>query len=182
MMTHGPSARFHRLACFAAVLAAFWVVAAPGAGAGHKDHGLTASGQAKDRGGITVAGPWARASAGRARNGAAYFTVLNKGAKTDRLIGVQTPIAKKAQLHEHRASNGVMRMRRVVGGLTVAPGGRLSFAPRGRHVMLMGLGKPLKAGDGFPLTLVFERAGRITVNVAIHPIGGSAPVPKHRHK
>jgi copper(I)-binding protein len=170
-----------RFAWSAAALAALWVVATPAAGAGHKDHGAMAPANKTAKGGITIAGPWARASAGRARNGAAYFTILNKGAKTDRLVGAETPRAKKAELHQHRMSDGIMRMREVKGGLAIAPGGKLSFAPRGYHVMLMGLGKPLKAGDGFPLTLVFERAGRITVKVVIHPIGG-APKPMHQHK
>lgn len=181
-MTRDIFAPSRRFVWSAVALAALWVVATPAAGAGHKDHGPAASGQAEAKGGITIAGSWARASAGRARNGAAYFTILNKGAGADRLIGAETPIAKKAELHEHRASNGVMRMREVKGGLAIAPGGSLTFAPRGRHVMLMGLGKPLKAGDGFPLTLVFERAGRITVTVAVHPIGGGTPKPMHRHK
>jgi len=181
MMIRDPFVRALRLACCATVIAAGWVFTLPGAGAGHKAHNTVAPAKTVARGGITVAGAWARASAGRARNGAAYFTIFNKGAKVDRLIGVETPMAKKAQLHEHRMSDGIMRMREVKGGLAIPPGGKLRFAPRGFHVMLMGLGKPLKAGEGFPLTLVFQRAGRITVNVAIHPIGGT-PKPMHRHK
>jgi copper(I)-binding protein len=146
---------------------------------GHKDGGPS---MAVTKGGITVSAPWARASAGRAANGAAYFTAVNKGLRPDRLIGVETPMARKASLHSHTMKDGIMRMRPVTGGLKIAPGGRLTFQSGGHHVMLMGLKSPLKAGGNFPLTLIFEAAGRITLNIAVRPIGTRAPRPMHHSR
>ena len=145
--------------------------------AADRGHGDMSPAKAVTKGTITVSNPWARASAGRAANGAAYFAIANKGASADRLIGVEAAVARKASLHSHTMSGGIMRMRPVKGGLTVAPGGRLGFAPGGTHVMLMGLKAPLKAGESFPLTLIFQGAGRIILKVPVRPIGAGAPGP-----
>lgn len=60
-----------------------------------------------------------------------------------------------------------MRMREVTDGVAVAPGTTVKFAPGGYHIMLMGLKQPLKAGDRFPLTLKFAKAGSVTVDVQV---------------
>jgi len=179
-MTLRPFSPFFPLAVCSAAITVLWFFAE--LGAGHKNHDAMALAKKATKGDIIVLRPWARASAGRAYNGAAYFTILNRGTRADRLIGSNTLIAKKAELHEHRMADGIMRMREVKGGLAISAGGKLSFAPRGYHVMLAGLAKPLKAGEGFMLTLVFERAGRITIHVVVHPIGGAPklmPMPRH---
>ncbi len=180
-MTRRPISSTLSLAVCAIALALSWALASPSAGAGHKAHGAMAPTKSASSGGLVVMTPWSRASAGRARNGVAYFTVTNKGGQADRLIGAKTSIAKKTQLHGHSMSRGIMRMREIKGGLKIAPSATLTFAPRGRHVMLMGLAAPLKAGENFSLTLMFERAGPITVSVAVHPIG-DVPKVMHPHK
>ena len=114
--------------------------------------------------------PWARASAGAAKNGAAFLTVTAKGAG-DRLTGVASPVAATAELHESIDDKGVMKMRPVA-GVALEPGKSVTLAPGGYHVMLMGLKAPLKAGDSFPLTLKFERAPELTVTVKVEALGG----------
>jgi hypothetical protein len=125
--------------------------------------------------GITVSNAWARASAGAATTGAAYFSITDSAA-ADRLIGVSTPVAGKADLHESRNENGVMQMR-AVPALLLEHGKTLTLAPGGYHVMLMDLKQPLKVGDGFPLTLTFEKAPPITVQVTVGAAGAAAPMP-----
>jgi len=61
----------------------------------------------------------------------------------------------------------VMRMREVNGGVALAAGSQVKFMPGGYHIMLMGLKQPLKAGDRFPLTLKFAKAGSVTVEVLV---------------
>jgi copper(I)-binding protein len=115
--------------------------------------------------------PWARASAGAAKTGAAYLTITDTGTP-DRLIGASTPAADTAELHESMADMGTMKMRPVA-GLDLAPGKPMKLAPGGYHLMLMGLKAPLKAGDTFPLTLRFEHAPPLTVTVAVEPVGAT---------
>jgi copper(I)-binding protein len=115
--------------------------------------------------------PWARASAGAAKAGAAYLTITDQG-QPDRLIGASTPVADTAELHESSGDMGNMKMR-PVNGLDLAPGKPVKLAPGGSHLMLMGLKAPLKAGDTFPLTLRFEHAPPLTVTVTVEPLAAA---------
>jgi periplasmic copper chaperone A len=130
---------------------------------------------------VTVSNAWARASAGMAHNGAAYFSIQN-GHRADKLIGISTPIAKRAEIHSHTMTGGVMRMREVKGGIALKPGVQFTFQPGGHHAMLVGLAAPLKAGAHFPLTLVFEHAGKIPLTVLVrslrHVPAPSSDMPK----
>jgi len=119
--------------------------------------------------GISLEHVWARATAGAATTGAAYLTVTDNG-QPDRLVGVSTPVSSTAQLHETIDDQGVMKMR-AVAGIDLAPGKPVLFKPGGYHVMLMGLNSPLKAGDTFPLTLIFEHAPPITASVKVEAAG-----------
>jgi copper(I)-binding protein len=125
-------------------------------------------------GGIRVEQPWARATPGRTTNGAAYFKLRNSGKKADRLLAVSTPVARRAELHTHRMSGGIMRMR-PVDRVDLSAGGDVTFKPGGYHVMLMGLKSPLKKGTQIPLTLTFKKAGKITLKVPVLGVGAMGP-------
>lgn len=121
---------------------------------------------------------WSRAMPPTAPTGAVYFTLQNPGDSPDRLLGVQTPRAKKAELHTHVHKGGMMRMKHV-DSIEVPAGGQVEFKPGSNHVMLFELSAPLVAGERFPLTLEFEHAGEVTVDV---PIQDQAPEPSgHEH-
>jgi len=120
--------------------------------------------------GPTVTDAWARATAPGVDVGAAYMTI-DGGAKSDRLVGASTPRAAMGHLHTVEEKDGVSRMR-AVDGIEVPAGKRVELAPKGTHVMLMGLGRPLVAGESFPVTLKFEKAGEQTVTVQVRPATG----------
>ena len=120
--------------------------------------------------------PFARATPPGARSGGVFLSVENNGDRADRLLGVSTPVAGTAELHQMVMDAGVMRMRSVA-GLDVKPGGRLVLQPGGYHVMLADLKRPLQAGDSFPLTLGFEKAGSIEVSVVVENMGAGAMHP-----
>lgn len=126
-------------------------------------------------GSLQVAHPWARASAGAAPTGAAYLAIENRGDAADRLLSASTPAAERAELHTHIHEGGVMKMREVEGGIELPAGEQVFLAPGGLHVMLMGLKAPLKEGERFPLTLTFEKAGELQVEVAVEAIGYQPP-------
>jgi periplasmic copper chaperone A len=120
---------------------------------------------------IQISHPWARATPGAAKTGAAYLTLTDHGA-ADRLIGVSTPAAAMAELHKTIDDRGTMKMR-AVDHLTLAPDHPVTLAPGGYHIMLMGLKAPLKRGETFPLTLTFAHAPPMTVTVPVEAIGAS---------
>jgi copper(I)-binding protein len=125
---------------------------------------------------VEVVHPWARATPGGAHTGAVYMTLVNKGKADDRLVGVSSPVAAKAQLHVETNDNGVMKMRPVA-DVDLKPGATAVLKPGGMHVMLMGLKQPLKAGESFPLTLEFAKGGVAKVNVPVEKIGAMGAPP-----
>jgi len=123
---------------------------------------------------ITVQEPWARATPAGAMSGAAYMTLANKTSTADRLTGASSDVAAKVQIHEMKVVNGVMQMREVTGGLAIPAGGSVTLKPGSYHVMLMGLKKPLVAGQSIPLTLTFAKAGNISVTVPVQAMGATS--------
>ena len=117
---------------------------------------------------ISVEDAYARASSPIAKSGAAFMVINNSGDEADRLIGVRTDIARKAELHTHiDDGNGNMSMRKVEGGFVVPANGTHVLKRGGDHVMMMGLTGPLNHGDILRMTLVFEQAGAIDLEVPV---------------
>ncbi len=132
-------------------------------------------------GDLVVQFPWSRASAGGAGAGGAFMMIRNDGHHGDRLIGADSDIAARVQVHMTVMQDGVMRMRHAEDGVEVPAGGVAELKPGGFHVMLMGLKQPLEEGGTFPVTLVFERAGEITVDVQIREAGAMNAGMHHNH-
>jgi len=122
---------------------------------------------------ITVELPWSRATPNGAMTGAVYMTLDNKSGTADRLTGASSDVADKLQIHEMKVENGVMQMREVADGLPIPAGGSVVLKPGSHHVMLIGLKKPLTAGEKFPLMLTFEKAGNISVTVPVQAMGAT---------
>ncbi len=130
-----------------------------------------------EMGDIMIRDGWARASLGGAPNSAAYMIVMVKGDTSDELIGAATPVAEKAELHNHIMEGEIAKMRPVE-AIEVRPGEPAILEPGGFHVMLMGLKEELKAGSAVPLTLTFKNAGEVKVDVLIKDLKESM---KHGH-
>ena len=119
---------------------------------------------------ITVEQAWARATPGGAQTSAVYMTLINNGASADRLVGAATSMADHVQFHKQTEDNGVSRMRDVK-AVELEPGTKVIFKPGEMHMMIVGLKQPLKEGQTFPLTLLFEKADHVDVNVPIEKVG-----------
>jgi len=134
-------------------------------------------------GDLSIGQPWSRATPGSAPVAGGYFSVANKSASPDRLVGVATDLATKAEVHEMAMANGVMTMRQVAGGLPVPANGAVELKPGGFHIMFMGLKHGLKEGDTFKATLQFEKAGPVEVTFTVGGIAAAkAPEPPgHDH-
>lgn len=133
-----------------------------------------------DHGPITVERPWARPTAGGQVNGAAYATLRNAGGSPDRLVAARTEVARAVELHTHTiTAEGVAQMR-PVDAIEVPAAGEARLAPGGLHIMLIDLTAPLAENGTFPLTLVFERAGEIPVEVRVErPGAGTGAAAPH---
>ncbi len=125
------------------------------AGAGHPGHET-----------MKIEHVWSRAVPPTPPTGAVYFKLHSQATEADRLIGARTPRAEKAELHTHVHQDEVMRMEQVE-AVDIPANGHVEFKPGGNHVMLFGVTEPLVAGEHFPITLEFEKAGEITLDVTI---------------
>ena len=130
--------------------------------------------------GIKVDGAWARATPGLVKNGGAYFRARNNGRHGDRIVEVSSNMSAKTEMHTHINDKGVMRMRKV-NGVDVPAGGEVIFKPGSYHIMFIGLHKPLKKGDRFPVTLMFEKAGKHTAEFTVMGVGDMKYQMKSNH-
>ncbi len=115
--------------------------------------------------GVHINDAYARASQA---SGAVFFEIENHQTDDDRLIGVASDAAERVELHTHKEdANGVMQMMEVPEGFVVPGNGTHALSRGGDHVMMMGLKAPLNTGDTVTLTLTFEKAGKVTVEVPV---------------
>jgi periplasmic copper chaperone A len=130
-------------------------------------------------GDLVITQAWSRATPGGAKVAGGYLTIENKGSVADRLIGGSADVAEKVQVHEMGMNNGVMTMRPLDQGLTIEPGKTVKLAPGGYHLMLLDLKTPLKQGDKLPVTLEFEKAGKVKLSLDVQGVGAQGPAGAH---
>lgn len=126
------------------------------------------------KGSITVLHPWARASAAGATTTAAFMEIKASAAGGDKLIGARSDVAKRIELHQHATHNGATDMR-AVKAISVPAGKSVVLAPQGPTLMLVDLAAPLEEGDLVKLSLVFEKAGEISVEATVEPAEATGP-------
>lgn len=116
---------------------------------------------------IEIHGAYAIAPRPNAPTGAAFMLIHNHTSTPDRLIGAASPVAEAVEVHTHEEVDGVMRMRPVEGGVEIPAGTPVLFKRGGLHLMFMGVTDPFEDGDLIPVTLTFEHAGDIAVEVPV---------------
>lgn len=135
---------------------------------------------------LEIGHPYARPTPPGAKTGAAYLSVTNRGKAADRLVQASSSVAASVDLHSMRMEGNIMRMRPEK-AIEVPAGGTVKLEPNGRlHIMLEEIKQPLKKGDRIPLTLRFEKAGEIKVELSVDEPASAASkdAPKeasHQH-
>jgi len=133
-------------------------------------------------GDVNITGIWTRATAPGQKVAGVYFDIESK--KGAKLVGAQTSLTDRAEIHEMSMDDGVMRMRQVE-SVDLPAGTSVKFKPGGYHVMLLDLKQPLKAGSKFALTLLVEdenqEVTRYLVTAYVHNLDGSPADDQHRH-
>jgi len=111
-------------------------------------------------GNLELIHPHIRASMGQSPTTAGYLTILNNGKTADRLLSVSCACAASVTVHEMKMT-GSMASMKVVPSVEIPAGGKVTFAPGGLHLMVMGLKAPIKAGDRVEMVLTFEKTGAV---------------------
>lgn len=140
-------------------------------------HGVTA-------GDLKIGHPWARPTVQGQPTGGGFLKIENTGKTADRLLSATAPVGSHLELHTMSMEGDVMRMRQV-DGIDIPAGATVELKPGAFHVMFMGLKAPLKEGDKFPVTLKFQKAGEVKVEVWVEkPKDGAAAghdMAQHKH-
>ncbi len=118
--------------------------------------------------GVRIVDPYARSASPTAMTGAAFMVIENTAAEDDRLIAVRSDAAERVELHTHLMdASGVARMVEVEDGFVIPAGSTHALERGGDHIMFMGLKAPFEDGATIPVTLVFENAGEVPVEIPV---------------
>ena len=124
---------------------------------------------------LKVEGAWARPTV-QGQDAGGGFLKITGGATADKLVSASAAVSKTVELHSMVMEGDVMRMREI-GVIDVPAGKTVELKPGGLHVMFIGIAQPLKNGDSFPLTLRFEKAGEVKVEVKVMTQAGMPAMP-----
>jgi copper(I)-binding protein len=130
---------------------------------------------------VTVTDAWARATVQGQKATGAFMKITAKD--NTKLVGVSSPIAGVAEIHEMKMEKDVMKMAALPNGLDLPAGKAVELKPGSYHVMLMDLKAPLVKDTTVPLTLTLQDAKGVKSNVALKLLVGMQPptMPSHDH-
>ncbi|WP_342712316.1 copper chaperone PCu(A)C [Bradyrhizobium sp. B124] len=124
---------------------------------------------------VAVSQAWTRATPKGAKVAGGYLTVENRGTRADRLLSAESPAAGKVEIHSMTMQDGIMTMRPLDDGLAIPPDATVTLAPGGDHIMFVGLTTPFEEGQRIPVSLNFERAGKVEVAFEVVSVGAKGP-------
>jgi len=124
---------------------------------------------------ITVRQAWSRATPKAAKVAGGYLTIENRGVQLDRLLSASSVAAAKVEIHQMSMQDGIMTMRPREDGLAIAPEATVTLEPGGDHIMFIGLTAPFEEGQRVPVSLNFERAGKIETSFEVGSVGAKGP-------
>lgn len=122
---------------------------------------------------IEVAQPWARATPPGAAAGGGFVTLTNRGEVDDTFVGATSPLTERVEIHTMEMDGDVMRMQHLPGGIEIPAGETVTLAPGGLHLMFMALSSPIEEGQPIPVTLEFQHAENIEIELHVVPVGAS---------
>lgn len=129
-------------------------------------------------GSVEIEKPWSRATSTGMKNGAGFLIIHNHG-EADKLIAAQANVSKAVELHTHIKDGDVMRMRKVE-AIEIPKHGTVKLEPGSLHLMFIDLNQPLNKGDVIPVTLVFEKAGKVEAKITVEA-NAAMPAKQEQH-
>ncbi len=133
---------------------------------------LLAAGAARADG-VAVEDAWLRLPPPVAENAAVYLTIRNDSDAAIGIVGAAAPgLARRAMIHAMTMAGGRMRMQ-ALDRLRIPPHGKARLAPGGMHLMLMGLKRPLRAGETVRIELATDAGGKIAFDAPVRDMRGA---------
>ena len=128
--------------------------------------------------GITVQDAWIRGIPPSATTTAAFMTIHNTGPDDAVLKSADCDVAKTVQIHTMEQVGEIMKMKEV-SELHIPANGQAILAPKGYHIMLIGLARPINEGETIPLSLNFTDRATVTVDAVVKKWGSMTPMSHH---
>ena len=122
---------------------------------------------------IDISHPWARTRFIKEPCAAGFMTLANKGSEADRLVGAESPLAEKIEIHGIKVVGPDISMRPLEKGVGLPPDTTITLRPRGYHLMMRGLKVPFAKGQHVPVTLTFEKSGKRDIDLVVE---GDGPI------
>lgn len=142
--------------------------------------GLITGAQAADS--LAFSNAWVRATPPNAKVAGGFVEILNAGKNADRLLSASSDAAERVEIHEMKMAGDVMQMRQLTEGLMIPAGQSVQLKPGSYHLMLMAPKKPIAEGQKLMITLVFEKAGKRSLEfTAAKQAPVAAPEAAHTH-
>ena len=116
-------------------------------------------------GSLEISNSWTRATLPGQPAGGGFVIIKNNGAEADRLLSASSPLTPMVQVHEMKMEGDVMKMAELKDGLEIPAGAKVELKPGGFHIMFMGLKDQVKEGDVVKVTLKFEKAGEVVIDM-----------------
>ena len=126
------------------------------------------------QGNLTIKDPWTRPTPPGVTMGVGYMSIHNAGSADVTLIGAASAKSDDVTIHKSVMDDGVVSMQFVEGGLTIPAGKTVMLKPHGYHLMLEGLDRGISRNETVPVTLTFENADAISVELHAKPMDESA--------
>ena len=133
-------------------------------------------------GDLTFSGAFTRATLPNAPVGGGYVTITNNGDEADRLVAAESLFSPDVQIHEMAVVDDVMQMSELPDGLEIPAGESVTLAPGGLHLMFMHIAQPFVEGETVPVTLTFEKAGTVEIELAVEAFGASGAQDHSGHE
>lgn len=124
---------------------------------------------------IAVKQAWSRTTPKGAKVAGGYLAIENRGIQPDRLLSASSSAAAKVEIHQMALQDGIMTMRPLDDGLIIPADATVTLAPGGDHIMFVGLNAPFEEGQRVPVSLNFERAGKIDTTFEVGSVGAKGP-------
>jgi hypothetical protein len=131
---------------------------------------------------VTIENAYAFATMPGQANGAVFMEINNAGTNDDVLVSAKTNLASVTEIHENMIdpADNTMMMRKIE-NVVIPAQEKTILEPKGKHIMLMKLKQPLTLDSTFPVTLTFENAGPLTIDVKVMPPGAQPAEHDHMH-
>ena len=132
-------------------------------------------------GDLMISHTWTRATPPNAKAAGGFVEIMNKGSEADRLIAASADVSAKVEIHEMAVVDDVMKMRELEDGIQIPAGETVTLKPGGLHIMFMGLHEGFKEGTHIPVTLTFEKAGDVAIELDVAKMGSKEMNHDHGH-